>query len=93
MSNDNLDIKSSPNSIRKNSSIIKLREIKSSLATPSRSGNKNATALKTLDKYAVAVKSILEKNNENGEEERMINKHIDWKSKKNPMVVDKYVPP
>jgi hypothetical protein len=63
LSNDNLMDSSSPVGLRKSSSIIKLREVKSQLATPSRSG-KNRSALKTLDKYAAAVKTILEKNNE-----------------------------
>ena len=61
LSNDNLP-RSSPHGMKKSNSILKLREIKSSLVTPSRSGGKNHSALKTLDKYAVAVKSILEKN-------------------------------
>lgn len=75
--------------MKKSSSISKLREIKSSLNTPSRALGKNASVLKTLDKYAVAVKSILERE-EGGEVH--YNKNIDWK-KKNPMVKEKYVPP
>lgn len=97
LSNDNLrDNQDSPDgrhgSIRKSNSILKLREIKSSLNTPnSRGGGKAASALKTLDKYAVAVKSILEKNNED-DNQQYLNKNLNWK-KKNPMIKDKYVPP
>lgn len=69
-----------------------MRDLKSSLLTPGRLGNsKNASALKTLDKYAVAVKSILEKN-EDGQEQNYQN-NINWKAKVNPMVIEKYVPP
>ena len=63
LSNDNLGDAISPNGMRKNNSIIKLREVKSSLNSPSRSG-KSRSALKTLDKYAAAVKSIMEKQEE-----------------------------
>jgi len=48
LSSDNL--KGTPGKLSKNNSILKLREIKSSLQTPSRSG-KNSSVLKTLDKY------------------------------------------
>ncbi len=88
LSSDNL--KGTPGKLSKNNSIIKLREIKSSLQTPARSGGKNAIVLKTLDKYQAAVNSIMEKNDDN---ERMINKGIDWKAKVNPMIKEKYVPP
>lgn len=59
------------------------------MQTPNRSA-KNSLALKTLDKYAVAVKSILERNEEDGE--RHVN-HIDWKGKINLMVIPKYEAP
>jgi hypothetical protein len=58
LSNENLH---SPG-MKKSSSIIKLREVKSSLNTPHVRTSKNYSALKTMDKYASAVKSILEKN-------------------------------
>ena len=91
MSNDSLSARGSPDGIRKSNSILKLREVKSSLATPTYRSGKNSSALKTLDKYAVAVKSILEQRGENGE---MLNdkEKLNW-YKKNPMVKDKYVPP
>lgn len=85
MSNDSLP-RLSPDGMRKNNSIIKLREIKSSLNTPSR--GKNGQALKTLDKYAHAVNSIMERENE----EMYLNKNLNWK-KKNNMVPEKYIPP
>jgi len=84
LSTDNIP-KSSPDGLKKSSSIMKLREIKSSLVTPSRS--KHGSAVKTLDKYAVAVKSILEKRNE--ENEQLFNKNLNW-GKKNPMVKDQF---
>ena len=88
LSNDNLSDVTSPG-MRQNNSIIKLREVKSSLNSPSRSG-KSRSALKTLDKYAAAVQSILEKKEE--EEQRALN-YIDWAHKKNPMKKEKYVAP
>jgi hypothetical protein len=91
MSNDSLSARGSPDGIRKSNSILKLREVKSSLATPTYRSGKNSSALKTLDKYAVAVKSILEQRGENGD--MLIDKEkLNW-YKKNPMVKDKYVPP
>jgi hypothetical protein len=90
LSNESL-AKGSPDGLRKSSSMIKLREVKSQLATPMRS-SKNHSALKSLDKYAHAVKSILEREENEGEEERAIN-HINWKAKHNPMIREKYVPP
>ena len=73
----------------KSNSISRLRDIKSSLNTPGRSNN--GSALKSLDKYAVAVKSIMERNNEE-DKEVFFNKNLNWK-KKNIMVVEKYNPP
>lgn len=91
LSDENIS-KSTPGDLKKSSSIQKLKDLKNSLMTPGRFGNsKNNSALKTLDKYAVAVKSILEKNEDaNGEPYQ---NHINWKAKVNPMVIDKYVPP
>ena len=60
LSNDSLTKASPDGGMRKSSSMIKLREVKSQLATPMRN-SKNHSALKSLDKYAHAVKSILEK--------------------------------
>lgn len=93
LSDENLGGKLSPADLKKNSSILKLREVQSQLNTPSRalSSAKHGNAVKTLDKYAHAVKSILEKNDEN-QEERVLN-HIDWKAKHNPMKMEKYRPP
>lgn len=92
LSHDSLP-KSSPGKLSSNNSILKLREIKSSLNSPSRSGHgKNAhSALKTLDKYSMAVRSIME-NKEAEDNARAVN-HIDWKGKVNPMVPEKYARP
>lgn len=76
------------NSPGKRNSIIKLREVKSSLNSPAK--GKSRSALKTLDKYAAAVQSILEKKEEEAEREKYF---IDWAGKKNPMKKEKYVPP
>jgi hypothetical protein len=91
LSNDSL--RGSPEGMRKSSSMIKLREVKSQLATPMRN-SKNHSALKSLDKYAHAVKSIIERDDEggDGEQQRHLN-HINWKAKANPMVKEKYQPP
>jgi hypothetical protein len=57
LSSEDLKDVTSPG-IKKVNSIIKLREVKSSLNSPK---GKSRSALKTLDKYAAAVHSILEK--------------------------------
>ena len=88
LSSEDLKDATSPG-LRKTSSIIKLREIKSSLNSPKRSG-KSRSALKTLDKYAAAVQSILEKKEEDAEREKY---YIDWAGKKNNMKKEKYIPP
>ena len=55
--------------------------------------SKNHSALKSLDKYAHAVKSILEREEEGADgEQRQLN-HINWKAKANPMIREKYQPP
>lgn len=59
LSNDNLH-KDVPGGMKKSSSIVKLRELKSTLNTPNVRTSKNYSAIKSLDKYASAVKSILE---------------------------------
>ncbi len=61
LSSEDLKDVTSPG-IRKTNSIIKLREVKSSLNSPAK--GKSRSALKTLDKYAAAVQSILEKKEE-----------------------------
>ena len=72
--------KGSPDGMRKSSSMIKLREVKSQLATPMRN-SKNHSALKSLDKYAHAVKSIMEREEDaDSQQQRHIN-HINWKAK------------
>ena len=92
MSSEDLHSARSPG-MKKNNSILKLRDIKSSLATPSRTGRRQSSkALRTLDKYAVAVNSILERNNEETDKEIHFNKNLNW-GKKNPMVKNKYIPP
>jgi hypothetical protein len=87
LSSEDLKDVTSPG-IRKTNSIIKLREVKSSLNSPAK--GKSRSALKTLDKYAAAVQSILEKKEEEAEREKYF---IDWASKKNTMKKEKYVPP
>lgn len=56
--------------------------------------SKNHSALKSLDKYAHAVKSIMEREEDGGETEsqRPLN-HINWKGKHNAMVKEKYHAP
>lgn len=91
LSSENLNAKNSPDGMRKSSSMIKLREVKSKLATPMRN-SKNHSALKSLDKYAHAIKSIMEREEDGGETERPLN-HINWKGKLNSMVKEKYHAP